>query len=388
MFILEEPYVSDFLAQRARELGLPVLDTPMARKALGPDAALTPGPEFARLARAAGSPAVYANSENAIPFVETELAGTDLPRSIASFKDKVAFRELLRPLYPDFAFTGATLQGLDAVDLNALPKPFIIKPAVGFMSLGVRKVMDEAQWPDTVRAIRAEAAAVKGMFPDQVLNTGRFVLEACIPGQEFAVDAYFDDAGRPVILNVLAHHFASAADVSDRAYVTSGQIIRQWRGPMLEVLAELGERAGLRRFPVHAELRADESGRLHFIEVNPMRFAGWCCTDIAYYAYGIDPYGHFMAQTEPDWDQVLSAHAGKAYGLVVAEIDPAVDRSTIRSVDWDGFGALFAEPLQIRPVDYHRYSVFAFVFTQMDAADQSELTRVLQADLKPFLDLG
>ena len=34
MFILEEPYVSDLLATTVAELGLPVLDTPMARRRL------------------------------------------------------------------------------------------------------------------------------------------------------------------------------------------------------------------------------------------------------------------------------------------------------------------------------------------------------------------
>jgi hypothetical protein len=84
------------------------------------------------------------------------LADTDLPRMITAFKGKVAFRELLRPLLPEYRFAEVSVADLDPA-FPPLPAPFVIKPAVGFFSLGVHVVESADAWPATVSAIRSEA---------------------------------------------------------------------------------------------------------------------------------------------------------------------------------------------------------------------------------------
>jgi len=63
VFILEEPYVSDLLATTVAELGLPVLDTPMAKRRLfGPPAVpLSADDVFAAAASRPGT-RLYSNS--------------------------------------------------------------------------------------------------------------------------------------------------------------------------------------------------------------------------------------------------------------------------------------------------------------------------------------
>jgi len=129
-------------------------------------------------------------------------------------------------------------------------------------------------------------AAKRAMYPEQVLDLDRFVVEEVIDGEEFAVDAYFDGEGTPVLVNVLAHRFASADDVSDRVYYTSVDVIDRVGPIALEYLAEIGARAGLAHFPMHAEIRIDASGAVGAVEINPMRFGGWCATDLAYFFFG------------------------------------------------------------------------------------------------------
>ena len=63
------------------------------------------------------------------------------------------------------------------------------------------------------------------------------------------MDAYYDENGDPVIINILGHLFASSDDVSDRCYITSTEIIRTHHDDFLSLLREIGQRAELRKFP-------------------------------------------------------------------------------------------------------------------------------------------
>lgn len=388
MFILEEPYVSGLLRETVLRHDLPVLDTPMAARTLaGQGRTLISGDEAAIRCQGPSTPRVYANSENALHWVDAHLDGTDLQARIRTLKDKVRFRRLLADLYPDYQFQEVALDGLDAFDPTTLRTPFVVKPAVGFFSLGVHVVGTPGEWPEVAGTLRREAAAQGHLYPGHVLEFGRFIAEESIPGEEFAVDAYYDSEGRVVILDILGHLFASPEDVSDRVYHTSPDLIRRWRLPFAAFLEDLGRRAGLRDFPIHAELRVDAGGRIAPIEVNPLRFAGWCVTDLAHHAYGINPYEAFLLNRPPDWDRILEAHPGTTFAVVVADLPASVDLARIASVDLDAFRARFSRPLELRPVDARRYPVFAFLFVEAEGPDDPELQSILGADLTVHLRL-
>jgi hypothetical protein len=386
VFILEEPYVSDLLATTVAELGLPVLDTPMARRSLaGPLAVpLLSDDVFAAAASRPGA-RLYSNSENAIGWITEHLAGLELPRRIDLFKDKVAFRDLLADLYPDYCYVGLPLSRLRTFDATSLRAPFIVKPAVGFFSLGVHVVKSTAAWTTVVAEIEHEVQALASLYPDQVLGLGRFVVEEVIEGEEFAIDAYFAADGTPVIIDIYAHLFVSADDVSDRVYFTSAETIARLSPPALEFLAEIGRRAGLTDFPVHAELRMDAAGRVMPIEVNPLRFGGWCATDLAHFAYGVNPYRCFQLGLRPDWARIAAESAGHTTALIVSDLPGSVDLAAIESVDYERFAARFSEVLELRPTDFNRYPVFAFTFVDVPSGDLSELHAVLGADLREYL---
>lgn len=384
MLLLDKPYVSDFLRDTAARCSMPVLDTPVAREALGDSACLTSPEIFVDLLRSGGR-RVYSNSENAIDWIASNLGFTGLPGRIRLFKDKVAFREMLRPLYPDFRFRGVPLAELERVDPAEFSKPFIVKPAVGFFSLGVHVVAEDAQWPGVVAAIRAEAEGIARQYPAQVLGLDTFIIEESVPGEEFAVDVYWDGEGRPVILNVLAHLFADAASVNDRCYITSRAVVE----PNLErfgaVLGEVGRLAGLRDFPAHVELRVDEAGNVGLIEGNPMRFAGWCVADMTWHAWGVNPYEAYISGLIPDWDALFARRGDTVTSVIVADLAPGTDQSAIRSVDYDAFQARFSRPLELRRIDWTQYSVFAFLFAEHEPDALDELDPILRSDLNEFL---
>ena len=386
MFILEEPYVSDLLATTVAELGLPVLRTPMAERRLaGPHAQLLcDDDDFAAAACRPGA-RLYSNSENAIGWIAAHLAHSNLPGRIELFKDKIAFRDLLADLYPDYRYAGLPLSGLRAFDPSRLRAPFIVKPAVGFFSLGVHMVESAAAWPAAVAEIEREAEALDALYPDQVLDLEHFVVEEVIEGEEFAVDAYYDGDGEPVIVNVYAHLFASDDDVSDRVYLTNAEIVARLAPPAMHFLAEIGRRARLADFPVHTELRIDGAGHVAPIEVNPMRFGGWCATDLAQFAYGVNPYRCYLLGEHPDWTRIAAATAGRTTALIVADLPSSVDLAAIESVDYERFAARFSKVLELRPTEFNRYPVFAFTFAEVPSDDLSELHAMLGADLRDYL---
>ena len=387
MILLDKPFVSDFLKRTIVDEQLPVIKTEgLEQFGLSGEADIWEQEAALRKLRQEGPGPLYSNSENALGWMMNQLGFSDLPQKITLFKDKVVFRELLRPVYPDFYFSKHTLQELFTLNVDHLPMPLIVKPAVGFFSMGVHKVTHQDEWEDALRSIQAEMKAVQALYPDAVLDTSRFIIEAVVEGEEFAIDAYYDDAGNVVLLNILHHLFSSSEDVSDRVYITSREIIAAYQEKFTDFLATIGNLAKLRRFPVHAEVRIDAQGRIIPIEINPMRFAGWCTTDVAYYAYGINPYTCFFRQTAPDWPDILAQNDEHLYSIVVLDMPGDVEANDIKRFDYQSVCAQFESPLELRKINFGDYPVFGFIFTKTRKENIAELEAILRSDLKEFID--
>ena len=390
MFFVDEPYVSPFFKATVRDHGIPVVDTPAARRAgLLPGTRLLGEREAVQAAREGGVRRVYTTSENAIGWIAEHLAFTPLPDRIDRFKNKVRFRQLTRPLFPDLFFRGIPAGDLPDVRFEDLPAPLVLKPAVGFFSVGVRRVEDAGAWAEAVAAVGSELDRARGLYPDPVLDGRSFIVEQCIDGEEFAVDAYFDAEGAPVVLSILKHLFASDADVSDRVYVTSAEIIEENLAPFTGFLERLGAQTGVRDLPVHVELRRGPDGALVPIEVNPLRFGGWCTTaDLTALAYGLNPYVCYWEGRRPHWPTALAGKTGKMYALVVLDNATGLDGGEIAAFDYEGLLATFERPLELRRLDHRAHPVFGFLFTETRADNVGELERVLHSDLREFMVVG
>jgi len=386
MLILDHPYVSEFLRDTAAELQIPVLKNEMsagmnAKKKLK----LLEEAEFIKFMKERGEYALYSNSENSIGWISENLGFTGLPEKIESFKNKIKFRKLLERIYPDFYFQGIEFEKLDEIRVNEIKKPFIIKPAVGFFSLGVYKVSNDKEWNSVLKRIKAEVREIKGRYPLQVLDAGTFIIEENIEGEEFAVDAYFNSAGKPVVLNILKHIFSSENDVSDRVYFTSKTVMETYRETVEDLLKEIGKLAELRNFPLHMELRIGADRRVQLIELNPMRFAGWCTTDISHFAYGINTYKYFLEQLEPDWNEVLAGMEGKNFCLVILNKSAEIDSKSVKAFDYEKLLSDFEKPLELRKADHEKYGLFGYLFTETKDSNWDEIERILKSDLKEYI---
>ncbi len=387
MIILDRPYVSDFLAETLQRLRTPVLRNDVSENLAGEyDLELVDGEEFAERANAEKYPLIYTSSEDAIGWIADNLGPSGLPQRIDRLKNKINFRSMIEEDHPGFFYAGIDVEALRHLDPSGLPKPFVVKPAVGFFSVAVRKVESDADWPAALKSIEEDLESFGGMYPGQVFDPGKFIIEEGIKGEEFAIDVYYDETGRPVILNVLHHLFSSGTDVSDTTYVTSKGIVeygmRMFTGP----LARIGQQADLKNFPLHIEMRVD--GRdIVPVEANPMRFAGFGGTDFGWYAWGINTHEYFLERKIPDWNAIFAGKEDKVYSMYVAFIPEDVPVSSVKDIDFEGFAANFTKVLELRRTDWRNYRVFSFVFTETGPETASEIERNLQLDLAPYVVL-
>ena len=387
MFFVDKPYVSDFFKMTVRDNAIPVVGTDIAKelglysgtKVISEDRAI-------EMARELDNLTVYTTSENSIGWISKHLAFINLPEKIALFKDKLKFRELTKSIFPNFYFKKVRVEDFKKVQFNEMPLPFIIKPTVGFFSMGVYKVSNFEEWTNTIDLIIAEIDQVKDLYPAEVLDTSSFIIEQCINGEEFAVDAYYNSIGEPVILSILKHTFSSDTDVSDRVYISSKKIIENNLKEFTEFAGKIGNLAGVKNFPVHIELRRDNDGSLLPIEVNPMRFGGWCTTtDISFLAYGFNPYLYYYSQKKPNWSEVLKGKEGKLFSIIVLDNSTGIDVDEITSFNYEKLLSKFEKPIELRKIDFQKYPVFGFLFTETKEDNFIELKNILDSDLNEFI---
>lgn len=387
MILTGKPFVSDYLKETIKRNRFRVIDTPGARELVGTDGVNFIGEdEAAVMCRREEDNLIYTVSESALEWIGCRLEGTELSSRLDLFKDKKKFRDLTSALYPDLSYREVQLGELDDLNISELPVPAVIKPAVGFFSLGVCTVNRREDWKGALIQIKNQAAAHGEYYPDRILDTSRFIIEGYIGGEEYAMDVYADREGRPVVVGILKHLFGSEEDVSDRVYITSGDIIRNRLDLFTDFAGRIIELAGLRGFPFHAEVRVDRNGSPVPIEINPLRFGAWCTTaDLTGMAFGVNPYEQYFHQEQPDWESLLSGDEGKLYSLVALNNTTGFSGGRIKEFDYDKLAAQFEKPLEIRKWDYRQNPLFGFMLTETAGDNIQELESILRSDLSEFV---
>lgn len=379
MFILEEPYVSDFCLDTLKKNSYPILKTELVKdKNLN----FISEKDFLSIYQKTGK--LYTNSENSIKKTEELLKDTNLPNTIKLFKDKVKTRELLSKIYPDYFYQQVSKEELLNFNFSDLKYPLVIKPSVGFLSFGVHTVWNKEEFKATVQNINNSMDKVKTFFPKNVLSDKNFIIEDFIFGEEYAVDVYFNSNSKPVILNIFQHPFANKFDVSDRMYITSSKIVSKYLNPFSALFAKIAKEANLKNFPAHIELRVNDE-KIIPIEVNPLRFAGWCLTDIAYYAYGINPYEYFMEEKIPDWSKIICSDKN-IYAFVMSEVPQDLERDKIKGFDFEKYkNDLNAEIIDVRTYDFRIKPMFNSLFIK--AKNYDDIKHILNLNMKKYVKM-
>ena len=385
MFLIDKPFVSDFLINTIRDNNYKIVSTKEAKELISDESLYWISEEEAIfiIEKDPNTP-IYINSENALAWIVKHLGSCTRSGQIHLFKDKIAFRELLKDSFPDFFYKTVKLEDIQELNIDRIDFPFVIKPSLGFFSLGVHIIHNMADWNLAKKELKTNKS--EGLYPKEVIDTSKFIIEEFIEGEEYAVDCYFNRQGEPVILNILHHKFSSGTDVSDRVYSTSEKIIRKNMRAIEEFLIPIGNKAGLKNFPIHVEIRIDAKGIIRPIEVNALRFGGWCTTgDLSWYAFGFNSYDYYINNKKPNWEEIFNSRANKIYSIIILNNNSGFTASEITYFDYDLLVQDFDNVLTTRKLDIKSHPVFGFLFTVTSLDNEKELRNILSSDLRKYI---
>ncbi len=383
MIIIDKPYISEELKNYLDMSQIPVLKSWISEKEnKGHFFNLIPEKDFAKLYKE--NARIYTLSENSLDWIHKNIENSSLLSCIDIMKDKFIFREKIRNLYPDFYFEKIDIDDLDNLKIKTSDYPLILKPVVGFFSAGVYALMDEHCLKIAIEDIKKTYGNWKSIFPASVVGEKEFILEQYITGREYAVDAYFDENGRGVVLDILVHEFASESDVRDTLYYTSKDILEEYVPIFEAYLNNINTVLGVKNFPFHMEVRINQANEIMPIEFNPLRFAGWCTTDITKFAFGFYTYDYYFNNIRPNWDELLKGKEGKKYTLIL--LNKPEDYAKGEIFDFEMLEKDFVKILCLRKLDYSKQeNPFGFLFTETLNENINELTRIMNSDLREYI---
>jgi hypothetical protein len=385
MFLIDKPFVSDFLIEKIKDNNYKIIATKVAKELVKDDSlAWIAEEEAIALLKNNSEVSLYSNSENALAWIDQYHRESELSSQLHVLKNKVKFRELIKELFPDFYFKQISIEEIQRLSDDEIRFPFVIKPAVGFFSIGVHIVENEKDWTKAKSELQPDK--LKSIFPENVLNTSNFIIEEFIRGEEYAIDYYYDNNGDAVLLNVLHHLFSSGTDTSDRVYSTSKTIIEKYKIDLEFFLSKIGKELHLKNFPAHAEVRIDENGKIIPIEVNPLRFGGFCTTaDLLGVTLGFNEYKCFSENKKPDWDIIFKGKENKVFSVIILDNNSGIIPSDIVRFNYADLAKDFEKPILIRELDINKYPVFGFAFIETAASNKKELNDILTSDLRKYI---
>ncbi|QQK08274.1 ATP-grasp domain-containing protein [Miniphocaeibacter halophilus] len=380
MFILDPPYISEELKEYLVQSQLPVLENNTSVNIFkNQKINLVNKNEFLDIL--SKNNRFYTCSENSLDWVIKNINDKNLNKYIELMKNKFLFRKTIEDEYPNFFYKEADLNKLSQINTNNLKYPFILKPKVGFFSVGVYLISNSKDWNNAIKDIMEKSKEWEKTYPKSVVNT-EFILEQYIYGEEFAIDAYFDENGKTVILNILKHDFDGISDVSDRLYFTGKSIMEKYLTDFTNWLNKINGYLNIKNFPFHAEIRINE-GKITPIEFNPLRFAGWSCTDISYYAFGFHTFDYYLNKKTPNWNEVLKDKDNSYYTIIVMDKSGKVNPKDI--FDYEKASKDLGTILTLRKIDFYNNPIFGFIFSKINKDDKNTMKEIIRRDFNEYL---
>ncbi|MDR0419126.1 MAG: ATP-grasp domain-containing protein [Prevotellaceae bacterium] len=381
MIILEGPFVSQLLLEYLKRTGIPVLKNKFAEgSATASDIDLNFVSDEEMISFFKERKRLYAISENALDWIYANIPDKEYISKINILKDKGEFRKLCRSIYPDFFFEEVQFDDLDKLDIQKVKMPFVLKPAIGFLSAGVHVVTSETDWKRVLENLHQDFDTLKDSFFSSVLQKSKFLVEEYIVGDEFAVDAYYNEVGEPVIVNIFKHPFSSTTDVADRLYYTNKELFVEYAAPFKEFLKNINKVLNIKNIPFHIEFRANGNVIIP-IEVNPMRFAGMCLNDIFKYIDGRHPIDIYLNNLSVDYNEMWKGKENVTYSFMVLEKGSGMKD---KKLDFEKVKKKFSNVLELRVVDHLNLNTFGFLLTRTEKENISELENFLKLDLKEY----
>ncbi len=378
MVILERPFVSDLMVETLEKNNIPVLKNEMSELRVSNGRVLTDN-EFCEEYKKTGK--LYTVSENALGWIYDHIQDKRFLDGISIVKDKSAFRKICRDIYPDFFFKELNINEMEQLDIDSIVFPCVIKPSVGFLSKGVFVVHDKKEYQAAVKSLQNDFAKAGADFPEFVVGKSRFLIEEYIHGEEYAVDAYYDENENPVILNIFHHKFMDESDTSDRLYMTNKGLFDKYEAPFTTFLTNLNKTMHLRNFPMHIEFRYDGKKAVP-IEINPLRFTGFCLNELQVFISGNHPMQSFLKGIHISKEEMWKGKENLTYAFTVLDLPSGCEDKTF---DEEKFSADFPGVIDVRRVPDKSSGVAATVFLKTETKNLQAFDRIMSLDMHEYM---
>lgn len=378
MVILERPFASDMMVDTIEKNSIPVLKNEMSEKRVSNGVVLSDA-EFAAEYKKTGK--LYTVSENALGWIYEHIEDKRFLDSISIVKDKNAFRKICRDIYPDFFFKELNINEMEQLDTDSIVFPCVIKPSVGFLSKGVFVVHDPKEYKAAVTSLLSDFAKAGADFPEFVVGKSRFLIEEYIHGEEYAVDAYYDENENPVILNIFHHKFMDESDTSDRLYMTNKGLFDKYETPFTTFLTNLNATLHLKNFPMHIEFRYDGKKAVP-IEINPLRFTGFCLNELQVFISGQHPMLSFLRGRRVSKEEMWKGKENLTYAFTVLDLPSGCEE---KAFDAEKFSADFHDVIDVRLVPDKTSGVAATVFLKIETENLQAFDRIMSLDMREYM---
>jgi hypothetical protein len=172
MIIVTKPYVSEILADTLSRCKVPILKADHVNIPMEEEMNLFSEQQFFDRYRSSHTlPSLLCNSEASLQVIGNNLQDHPTWKMVNLFKNKAAFRSFMQDEYPQFYFQTLELSNWDLIDPASLPYPIIVKPVIGYSSIGVYRVENAEKWNEVKRKVRHVLAEGADMYSADVVNT-------------------------------------------------------------------------------------------------------------------------------------------------------------------------------------------------------------------------
>lgn len=380
LVLIDGAFVSDILIETCRKYKIPVyvanqqLKTKLCSSGCSELLIKPPTEVLSNTGR------IYTSAESLLPVL---LENSEAYSGIVDiFKNKFLFRTKLSlfPEYRHFFFRELDKKNLPGFQPS---KKVVLKPSRGFFSLGVR-VCTYANFNKNAKEAIAEVESATRIYPHATLKDDKWVIEEYILGKEFAVDAYFDKSGEPVINAVYYHPFSDETDTRDLLYYTNKKIMNEQVPKVKLFLTRLSRVISpslkIKNFPLHMEYRL-KGGIIYPIEVNPWRFGGFGLSDLPA-TWGLNQYERFFGLGSMKHAEMK---AGLSYAFILCRNPLDLDASIDYHVDHEGYQKMLTD-LGISVKQYHTFDYKKFGVASVancEAINEKKMLGLLNYDTSP-----
>jgi len=310
---------------------------------------------------------VYVPSESSLKIVLKRMKNKAKYQSVISLKNKHKFRLLLKDFFPNFYFKKILLNNLKdfKIDPN---KKYIVKPVKGFFGAGIRTLDKNSSLIKISSEIKKELNKNSKIFSESVISKNELLIEEYVEGDEYAVDMYYDDLGKPIVQNIYHHPSPNNIAYFHVLYYTSYAIFNNFLSLFKNFFLKLNKKLNAKSIAIHAEFKYSGQKMIP-IEFNPLRYGGFGLADLTYHGFGINPFENFFDQKKPDWKKIWKTRKKQYFGWVLGYNGTNIDISK-RKPNHKKFKSFFKNVIDYCEVDYKKNPVFAVMYIRESNYDK------------------